>query len=244
LVASELFGHERGAFTGAERQHVGALERASGGTLLLDEIGELPLDLQPVLLGALERRRIRRVGGKTDIPIDVRVVSATHRDLRADVNAGKFRLDLYYRIAVVALRVPPLRERADDIPMLIEHFLQEAGAAQRAEELFPQATRLALSTHTWPGNVRELRNFVDATLALGTTHVHFEPSAPVNENTGFGRYLNHKYKDARDLLLRDFERRYIEHWLARAENNVARAARMCEMDRSYLFQILRRHGLR
>jgi len=119
LVASELFGHERGAFTGAERQHIGALERAHGGTLMLDEIGELPLDLQPVLLGALERRRIRRVGGKTDIPIDVRVVAATHRDLRADVNSGKFRLDLYYRIAVVVLRVPALREHPGDIPALI-----------------------------------------------------------------------------------------------------------------------------
>jgi transcriptional regulator with GAF, ATPase, and Fis domain len=116
-VASELFGHERGAFTGADRQHAGAFERASGGTLFLDEIGELPPALQANLLGVLERRRFRRLGGKQEISVDVRVVSATHRDLRAEVNASTFRLDLYYRLAVVVMKVPPLRERAEDVPL-------------------------------------------------------------------------------------------------------------------------------
>ncbi|HHH30908.1 MAG TPA: sigma 54-dependent Fis family transcriptional regulator, partial [Polyangiaceae bacterium] len=122
LVASELFGHEKGAFTGADRQHIGAFERAHGGVLFLDEIGELPLDLQPQLLGALERRQFRRLGGQKEINVDVQLVSATNRDLRVEVNEGTFRLDLYYRLAVVVLRLPPLRERRDDIPLLVEHF--------------------------------------------------------------------------------------------------------------------------
>ena len=131
LVASELFGHERGAFTGADQQHAGAFERAHGGTLFLDEIGELPLALQATLLGALERRRFRRLGGRAEIAIDVRVVGATNRDVRGDVNSGAFRLDLYYRLAVVTLRVPPLRERAEDIDLLVAHFLAR-GRARRS----------------------------------------------------------------------------------------------------------------
>jgi DNA-binding NtrC family response regulator len=246
LVASELFGHERGAFTGADRQHIGALERAHGGTLMLDEIGELPLDLQPVLLGALERRRIRRVGGKTDIPVDVRVVAATHRDLRADVNAGKFRLDLYYRIAVVVLRVPSLREHPGDIPLLVDHFLKDIGADAKAKELFPEETLLGLQSQNWPGNVRELRNFVEATLALGSPPEHADnsPSMLPPGGLALAAFLDRKYKDARDAVLREFERQFLDHCLRKAGNNVARAARMCEMDRSHLFQMLRRHGLR
>ncbi|HYQ18263.1 MAG TPA: sigma 54-interacting transcriptional regulator, partial [Polyangiaceae bacterium] len=167
LIASELFGHEKGAFTGAERQHLGAFERANGGTLFLDELGELPSELQPQLLGALERQRFLRVGGKTEIAVDVRVVSATNRDLRAEVNAGRFRLDLYYRVAIVELRLPPLRERADDIPLLVAHFLREAGHAGRIEEVVPVEIMDALKFYRWPGNVRELRNWVEATLAMG-----------------------------------------------------------------------------
>ena len=139
LVASELFGHERGAFTSADRQHIGAFERASGGTLFLDEIGELPAELQPQLLGALERKRFRRVGGSKEIEVDVRIVCATNRDLRAEVNASLFRLDLYYRIAVVVLRIPALRERVADIPLLAAHFLRECGHNGAPEELLPES---------------------------------------------------------------------------------------------------------
>src|SRR5262249_52464824 len=167
LVASELFGHEKGAFTGADHQHVGAFERASGGTLFLDEIGELPLALQANLLGALERRKLRRLGGRTDITIDVRVVSATNCDVRSDVNAGAFRLDLYYRLAVVTLRLPPLRERAEDIDLLVEHFLREAGHDGPVSDLISDQTLKSLAAHHWPGNVRELRNMIEATLAMG-----------------------------------------------------------------------------
>src|SRR5688500_15812022 len=167
LIASELFGHEKGAFTGADRQHVGAFERANGGTLFLDEIGELPPALQSALLGALERRSFRRVGGTASIAVDVRVVCATNRDLRNEVNAGRFRQDLYYRIAVILLRIPPLRERVGDIPLLVEHFLREIGHDGPVEEVVPESVMQTLKTHHWPGNVRELRNFVEAAIAMG-----------------------------------------------------------------------------
>jgi DNA-binding NtrC family response regulator len=169
LVASELFGHEKGAFTGADRRHQGAFERADGGTIFLDEIGELPEQLQPNLLGVLERRRFRRLGGRDEIEVDVRVVSATNRDLRAEVNAGTFRLDLYYRLAVVRFAVPSLRERPEDIPILIEHFLREAGETAPMGEVVPPAVMAGLQRHHWPGNVRELRNYVEATVAMGET---------------------------------------------------------------------------
>ena len=167
LVASELFGHEKGAFTGADAQHLGAFERADGGTLFLDEVGELGADLQPALLGVLERGRFRRVGGRKEVSVDVRVVAATHRDLRAEVNEGSFRLDLYYRLAVVVLSVPPLRERIEDVPVLVEHFLRESGHDGPTEAVFSPDATAALCRHRWPGNVRELRNVVEATVAMG-----------------------------------------------------------------------------
>jgi DNA-binding NtrC family response regulator len=168
LFASELFGHERGAFTGADRRHAGAFERARGGTLFLDEIGELPSIVQGGLLGALERRVFRPVGSPTEIGVDVRVVAATHRDLRSAVNTGAFRLDLYYRLAVMTLDLPPLRARAGDVPMLVEHFVREAGYDGPIEQLFPAEVLAELAAHAWPGNVRELRNFVERTLIVGT----------------------------------------------------------------------------
>jgi transcriptional regulator with GAF, ATPase, and Fis domain len=127
LIQSELFGHERGAFTGADRRRVGAFEAANGGTLFLDEVGELPPAVQATLLGALERRRFKRVGGSGEVSVDVRVVSATNRELRKDVNSGAFRLDLFYRLAVTVLTLPPLRERPEDLPFLVEDFLRQAG---------------------------------------------------------------------------------------------------------------------
>ncbi|MCB9602754.1 MAG: sigma 54-interacting transcriptional regulator [Polyangiales bacterium] len=249
LVASELFGHERGSFTGAERQHVGAFERAHGGTLFLDEIGELPPELQPMLLGALERRRFRRVGGSKDIEVDVRVVAATHRDLRAEVNDGHFRLDLYYRLAVVPLRVPSLRERLEDLELLVTHFLGELGRHTPIDDLFPPSVLASLRTHRWPGNVRELRNVVEATVAMGEPMVeHLSQPPPGQEVSGdaiaMGPLYPLSYKDARAALLHEFEHRYIKHWLACTQGNVAHAAREAKMDRSHLFHLLRRHDLR
>ncbi len=249
LVASELFGHERGAFTGADRTHIGAFESARGGTVFLDELGELPVHIQPTLLGVLERRRFRRLGGRTDIPVDVRVISATHRDLRAEVNAGTFRLDLYYRVAVATLKVPALRERADDIPLLVEHFARESGHDGPLEALFKPGALDALSAHHWPGNVRELRNLVEATIATGEAPaIDRDISRAVTTRAGFDDLfvplLSLGYKEARATLLEAFETRYFEGLLARAEGNVSRAAREARIDRSHLIDLLKRHGIK
>ena len=239
LVASELFGHEKGAFTGADRQHVGAFERAHGGTLFLDEIGELPSTLQATLLGALERRSFRRVGGRREVEVDVRVVCATHRDLRREVNAGRFRLDLYYRIAVVVLQVPPLRDRMEDLPVLVERFLREAGHDGSVEEVIPPDVMAAFAAHRWPGNVRELRNVVEATLAMGET-----PELDPDLATEDAGWMEQGYKEARAAVLHDFEARYLRKLVERSEGNVSRAARDARMDRTYLIKLLQKHGLK
>jgi DNA-binding NtrC family response regulator len=245
LVASELFGHEKGAFTGADRQHIGAFEQADGGTLFLDEIGELPAPLQSTLLGALERRRFRRLGGRADVEVDVRVVCATNRDLRGEVNRGTFRLDLFYRIAVVCLSLPPLRERTEDIPLLVEHFARAAGHSEATAAFFPPQAMLELSRHHWSGNVRELRNVVEATLAMGEAPRldETQPRAPKDKNH-FGAVLDLRYKDARANILAEFERAYLERLLERSESSVTRAAREAGLDRTHLSHLLHRHGLR
>jgi DNA-binding NtrC family response regulator len=244
LIASELFGHERGSFTGADRQRLGAFERAHGGTVFLDEIGELPAADQAALLGVLERRKFRRVGGSEDIAVDVRVVSATHRDLRAEVNAGRFRLDLYYRLAVVVLKVPPLRERADDIPLLVEHFLRTLGHTGPIEAAIPEPMMTTLLQHAWPGNVRELRNAVEAILTLGVPAEPFDaPAQPIDADR-VSAVIERPYKYARTVVMRDFEHRYFSRLLERAEGNISAAARLAEIDRSYLIDLLRRSGVR
>ena len=241
LIASELFGHEKGAFTGADRAHTGAFEQANGGTLFLDEIGELPAALQTTLLGVLERGRFKRVGGRAEIAVDVRVVSATNRDLRAEVNAGSFRLDLYYRIAVVCLAVPPLRDHAEDIPVLVEHFLRECGHDGRVEDVVAPETLHSWMQHRWPGNVRELRNLVEATLAMGESPPLVDSPAPASGDP-FAALLPLAYKQARAQLLHEFEERYLTHLLERSGGNVSKAAREARMDRSHLIELLQRHG--
>jgi DNA-binding NtrC family response regulator len=260
LIASELFGHEKGAFTGADERHIGAFERAQGGTVFLDEIGELPLSLQPTLLGVLERKTFRRLGGAQAMPADVRIVAATHRDLRAEVNAGTFRQDLYYRIAVALVRVPPLRERIEDLPLLVEHFLREAGHDGPIREVVPETALEMLKTHRWPGNVRELRNFVEAALAMGETpsleaqtadgplfgsagrsqtsgpRIVF-PTVPITE------LFKRPYKLARQTVLDEFESAYLRALIERSRFNVARAARASQINRSHLTQMLKRHKI-
>jgi DNA-binding NtrC family response regulator len=243
LIASELFGHEKGAFTGADRQHIGAFERADKGTLFLDEIGELPPQLQTALLGALERRSFRRVGGSKTIDIDVRVVCATHRDLRSEVNAGTFRQDLYFRTAVVLLRVPPLRDRVIDIPILVEHFLREAGCNGPVDEIIPPNVIQSLRAYRWPGNVRELRNFVESALAMGEVP-QLDPSESAGSDfpsVSIQALAQRKYKDARALVLHEFEGAYFKALLERTKGNVSRAARESDLNRSYLTQMLKRH---
>jgi DNA-binding NtrC family response regulator len=239
LVASELFGHERGAFTGADQTRVGAIEQADGGTLFLDEIGELPEALQTVLLGVLERRRFRRLGGRRDITVDVRLVTATNRDLRAEVNARRFRLDLYHRLAVVSIHVPPLRERTQDVALLIEHFLADAQWRRPMSELFSSETLRALEQHYFPGNVRELRNIVEGAIALGTAPrvgaVAGSVATPDSELP---------YKDARAAVLDEFERSYLQRLMERTDNNASEAARRACLTRSHLLHLLQRHNLR
>ena len=255
LGASELFGHEQGAFTGAHRQHTGAFERASGGTLFLDEVGELPAELQSQLLGVLDRRSLRRVGGSDEIAVDVRVVSATNRDLRAEVNAGSFRPDLYYRLAVVCLDVPPLRDRIGDVPLLVQHFLELCGHTGSVGEVLPPEMMQRLGSHPWPGNVRELRNVIEAALATGEA-----VEIPAHEGAAAGKrplgsggpprpsvrpgWLALPYAEARAQVLADFQSRYLAGLLDRTKGNVARAAREAGMDRSHLIELLRKHGLR
>lgn len=244
LFASELFGHERGAFTGAHRRHAGAFERAHGGTLFLDEVGELPPDLQSALLGVLERKSFRRLGGSDDIHVDVRVVSATSRDLRAQVNSSQFRLDLFYRLAVVLLRVPPLRERPEDIPLLIEHFASEAGQLDRVAQLFPPERLDALKAHGWPGNVRELRNVVLGTLALGATPDEFERAPGIAAVSPALAGAPKVFREAKQEVVDRFEREYLSQLLASTSGNIREAARQAQMNRSYLMELLKRHGFR
>ncbi len=247
LIASELFGHEKGAFTGAMQTKAGAFEHADGGTIFLDEVGELPAELQATLLGALERRRFCRVGGRKEISVDVRIVAATNRDLRAEVNSGVFRLDLYYRLAVVTLEVPPLRERTQDIPLLAEHFAREEGSQAAIDQLIPKETMARLMRHRWPGNVRELKNYVQATVAMGEPMelVDTDASEGLDDlRRGLSRFTSLAYGQARAALLQEFERQYLEQLMARNHGNVAQAAREAEMARSHLNDLLARHKIR
>jgi DNA-binding NtrC family response regulator len=242
LLASELFGHEKGAFTGADRVHHGAFERAGDGTVFLDEIGELPAADQASLLGVLERRRFRRVGGSSELELGARVIAATNRDLRSEVNAGRFRHDLYHRLAVVVLRLPPLRERREDIPILVEHFVKELGAEGPIEAVFDADTLARWSKHPWPGNIRELRNAVEAALVVGTMPLGDMPVA--DEVDAGGDAPLGPYKDARARVVGEFERRYLTRLMAEANGNVSAAARTAKMDRSHLIDLLRRHQLK
>jgi DNA-binding NtrC family response regulator len=239
LIASQLFGHEKGAFTGADTRRIGAFERAGGGTVLLDEIGELPLDLQPALLGVLERRRFCRVGGSVEIDVDVRVLAATNRDLRAEVNSGSFRSDLYYRLAVARIVIPPLRERPEDVEPLVASFVEKITGVPGDNPLAGAMDQLR--RHRWTGNVRELRNVVEAALVFG--QVELEGGVPVAAPSGAARPVA-PYREARAAALAAFEREYLTRLLDESNGNVSEAARRARMDRPYLTTLLKRHGLR
>jgi transcriptional regulator with GAF, ATPase, and Fis domain len=236
LIESELFGYERGAFTGAARNFAGAFERADGGTLFLDEIGELPVPLQPKLLRAIESRSIRRLGGKRAIPVDVRIIAATNRDLQLEVSERRFREDLYYRLAVIPLTVPPLRERLEDLPDLVAHLMRDIGADPR-----PFLTVEAieeLSSHRWPGNVRELRNTLERAASL---------SMPIAIGTDLSADqidLTVSLKVGRQRLVGDYERRYLVAMLEACKGNISEVARRSGAERMTIYRLLRRLQLR
>jgi two-component system response regulator GlrR len=236
LLESELFGHDKGAFTGATGRRTGAFAEAAGGTVFLDEIGELPIDLQPKLLRFLERKEIRRIGTNTMEHVDVRVVAATHRDLRAAVNRHAFRADLYFRLSVVRIALPSLRERPDDIPLLVEKLLQRMSASEAQKHALsrPEVLR-ELSLQSWPGNVRELRNHLERCLV-------FEQSMPV-EGEGDGAPVPRSFSRARQQAIDEFERQYLVALIAAHEGKVAAAAHEAGVGRAHLYRLLRKHGL-
>jgi len=240
LVESELFGHERGAFTGAHAEHPGAFERAEGGTLFLDEIGELPLDLQPRLLRALDNRSIRRVGGTKDRKIDVRIVSATNRDLGALVAGKQFRQDLYFRLAAAIVHLPPLRERVDEITILVPRLLEDLG---RGEVVLSESTMAVLRDRAWPGNVRELKNVLACALAF------VEPEVGVLDPRHL-RFIDPPTDEAAlDRLplgghsLGHLERAAIRQTLIASRGNKVHAARTLGIAPSTLYEKLKKYGL-
>ena len=244
LMESELFGHMRGAFTGATGDRIGAFEAAHGGTIFLDEIGELPLDLQPKLLRVLESREVRRVGANTGREVDVRIIAATNRSLETEVDAGRFREDLFYRLAVVRVALPPLRERLEDIPLLVEHFAHEDARRGQPPVVLADATVRGLMTQAWPGNVRELRNAVQRTISLGVPWADAAPAADVPVAHGaLSIDLDVPLKVARDRMIDVFEELYLAEALKRTGGNVSAAARVAGVDRKHLSALLRRHSL-
>ena len=253
LLESELFGHEKGAFTGAVSARQGAFEAAQGGTVFLDEIGELSLELQPKLLRVLEKKQLKRVGQSRYLPVDVRVIAATNRSLQSEVNARRFRADLYYRLAVLEIRLPALRERPEDLPLLVEHILSGFGASERPEAAVLRGETAAseLARHQWPGNVRELRNYVERCLALAErgslpAPVTAPEPAPALGPAGAdaSAEAGGDLRSARQTWLREFEKRYLEELLAQHGGNVSAAARSAGIDRKYLYRLLWRNGLR
>ena len=259
LIASELFGHEHGAFTGAVSHREGVFERARGGTVFLDEIGELPLALQSHLLGVLERRVIKRVGGNVTRKVDFRLVAATNRDLAQEVREGSFRQDLYYRLAVVRLAIPPLRERPEDIAPLARFFLTQAGCIDVDATLTHELLHV-LCSRTWPGNVRELRNVIEQAMILvdGSDLLN---DAPLDGGDGGPQagaapradepplltfppgYLKMDYKSVKELILTQFEREYLDRLVALHGSNISHIAQDAGVDRHLVRKLLRKHGL-
>jgi transcriptional regulator with GAF, ATPase, and Fis domain len=254
LIESELFGHERGAFTGATIARPGIFEQAHGGTVFLDELGELPKELQPRLLRVLEKRENRRVGSGRSIPVDVRVIAATNRDLAAEVQRGNFREDLYFRIAAARVVVPPLRERLEDLSLLVERFLAIDHPHRSAQDLPPELWELFFA-HPWPGNVRELRNVLQTFVVTPDRVMRNLRGSPLTGLAAFRRYSQGNQrraqhtphpeiaplKTARQVAKDDFEREYLRSVLAAANGNVRRAASLSGISRQMLQRLIRKH---
>ena len=256
LVESELFGHVRGAYTGATHDRAGVFEAADGGTVFLDEIGDLPTDLQPKLLRVLENREVRRVGSNEVRRVDVRILCATNKRLDEEVNAGRFREDLFYRLSVVSLEMPPLRERTEDIPLLARAFARDLHGDDAPDALGDlDAAMGTLRRHPWPGNVRELRNLVDRAfysperpvdLAASLTAGRLGGRMPVREAGApvAGEIdSTQPFKEEKARLVDDFERRYFTALLRRNDGNVSRSAREAGIERAYLQRLIKKFGI-
>ncbi|WP_293880905.1 sigma-54-dependent Fis family transcriptional regulator [Sphingomonas sp.] len=255
LLESELFGHEKGSFTGAHATRIGRFEEASGGTLFLDEIGDMPHDMQVKLLRVLEERVVERVGGRTKIAVDVRILSATHRNLETAIDDGIFREDLYYRLAVFPIALPALAERTGDLPLLIDHFLK-IGGDRRGAVKFTGSGIARLSAHRWPGNLRELRNLVERAAILhpaetiGGVEVDrlLSRAAPVLQPTCDAPTprlppptLSEGTIDLREILA-ELEGRYIREAIERSSGVIAEAARSLGLNRTTLIEKMRRYA--
>lgn len=247
LLESELFGHEKGAFTGAHRTRPGLLEFATGGTFFMDEIGKMPLSIQSKFLRVLQEKSLRRLGGNEQIPVDVRVLAATNLDIDEAVKSRVFREDLYYRLNVVRLRIPPLRERREDIPLLVNHFLRKfADASPRPiEGISPDALTL-LEAYNWPGNVRELENTIERAVSLTDTPVISTEALPLNirQLTGIpDPDLTASFKKAKHRWIELFEKKYLSELLQRHNYNVSAVAREAGIDRKTVHRLIVRHRL-
>jgi len=238
LLESELFGHEKGAFTGATRSHKGLFQAAEGGTLLLDEIGDMPMRLQVKLLRVLQEHQVRPVGSTDAIDVDVRVISATHRDLQELMGQGRFREDLYYRLNVVNIKIPTLDQRREDIPLLVAHFLQQIAreAGQERKVYAPEAVEM-LVTAEWPGNIRQLYNVVRQNVALSRSPVISAELVQQSLGEHSGKLLS--FSDARD----EFTRNYLSQILQITTGNVSQAARLAKRNRTDFYKLLARHDL-
>jgi DNA-binding NtrC family response regulator len=239
LLESELFGHERGAFTGAVASRQGVFEAASGGTVFLDEIGELSIDLQPKLLRVLERREVRRVGTNIHVPVNVRLVAATNRSLREQVAGQKFRSDLYYRLAVVEVKLPPLRERLADLPLLVEHIVRGLGNVDPATlaRVRSQEFHDGIARHSWPGNIRELRNVLERAM-LSCAGVRIEAS-----DLSLGGAAAPAADETAAMSLDELERFHIERVIKAEQGKVESAAKRLGIPRSTLYQKLKAYGI-
>jgi DNA-binding NtrC family response regulator len=247
LIESELFGHERGSFTGATHLRRGALEMCSSGTIFIDELDDLPLDVQPKLLRALDEREICRVGSSKPIKLDLRVIAATKKDLRLEVAEGRFREDLFFRLSIVTVPLPPLRDRMEDLPLLAERFLDGPGAWER----LPRSFRDRLAAYHFPGNVRELRNLLERASYLDGFDAIDPSSFPTEQGGGMSADREFKltvdytkpFKEAKDGLIERFEREYLKRLLSRNGKKIARAAREAQIDRKYIYMLLSKHGM-
>jgi transcriptional regulator with GAF, ATPase, and Fis domain len=256
LIESELFGHVKGAFTGAAADRPGAFEYANGGTVFLDEVGDLSMELQPKLLRVLEKREIRRVGTNAVRKIDVRIICATNRDMHKEVEEGRFREDLFYRLAVVNIELPPLRKRKEDIPLLARRFASDLHGPDALDEIAEfDASMEVLRRYDWPGNVRELRNLidrafygpyrpVDLSASMSFWHRGGTQSGPSSGKLGRGEVIGSRpFKEEKAELVDEFERKYIMKLLKRNDGNISKSAREADIERAYLQRLIKKYSI-